>query len=76
MAYVTLDKSGNITGQYANQQPQITGFQQIDDADPRLAMWQTAVAAQLNAPSPITILQTQVATLQGQVTALTQTLPS
>lgn len=36
-AYVTLDGNGNVTGVFANPQPQISGYAQIADGDPRLS---------------------------------------
>jgi hypothetical protein len=36
--YVTV-LNGAITGEYANPQPQLAGYQQIDDTDPIYTLW-------------------------------------
>jgi hypothetical protein len=52
MAYCTLDSNGNITGIFNMPQPQMQGYAVIDDADPRIAVFNTP-------PAPVPDLATQ-----------------
>lgn len=47
MAHVTLDGNGNVTGLFANPQPELTGYAELADNDPRLAAFLNPASAQL-----------------------------
>lgn len=72
MAFVQLDVNGNVIGTFgiAQNDPTPPGYAVIDDADPRIAAFHTAIAAaQKIKPTPREWLERLSPTTQGAITA-------
>lgn len=45
MAYVTIDEDNNVTGIFAVPQPDLEGYEKIEDDDARITAFQSAQLA-------------------------------
>lgn len=52
MAHVLIDEAGRVAGRFLLPQPHLDGYQEIDDADPRLKEFDADPMARFKAPAP------------------------
>lgn len=74
MAHVVFNVEGEITGIFGRPQPQLEGYQEIDDSDPRIAEFEAAAIAlfnqQQNQPETKEQLLAQLRALTAKIEAL------